>query len=553
MTPDQIYCTSCGTANPAGARFCYKCGALIQVVEESAPPAALNAEAAQPEGPVVEPETMPEKKGSRALEWILIAVVLFVIIVVAGILSYPKISEKLAAMRATPTSTSTATATATITNTPTPTPIGLSEDLSAVIANASDGDTLYLEPGTYTLAQGIVIQKTLTIIGAGRDQTKIVTSKTSAYLENHALMHFDGEGTLSLKGISLVYEGSDPSSVLKVYNGHLELSDCRISGATLTTDKKIQFGLVLTNSSNGHVDNCVIDGNTNVGGDAVPGGIGVAKTAQLDLSNSQFLNSDFAIVTYDSAKITVTSSEISGTKYGIYIQGTSEATLTENVFTKNSIDSILYRGNSTGTASLNQITGNGDDLAIYVTEEAAPTLEKNTVDGSQVGIYYKKTGGGIARQNEISNSVVEGIAVKDTSAPTLEENTIKNQATDSGSPSDALGITYSESAGGTASKNTISGFVYGISVSGSATPLLEENTLTDNTGAIGYGAKAGGTARGNKISNNQYGIIVQNEASPTLEENEIFSNKYSIQLDKLANPTLKNNNIHDNTTNDIVY
>ena len=212
------------------------------------------------------------------------------------------------------------------------------------------------------------------------------------------------------------------------------------------------------------------------------------------------------------------------------------------MFTKNSIDSILYRGNSTGTASLNQITGNGDDLAIYVTEEAAPTLEKNTVDGSQVGIYYKKTGGGIARQNEISNSVVEGIAVKDTSAPTLEENTIKNQATDSGSPSDALGITYSDS-----------GFVYGISVSGSATPLLEENTLTDNTGAIGYGAKAGGTARGNKISNNQYGIIVQNEASPTLEENEIFSNKYSIQLDKLANPTLKNNNIHDNTTNDIVY
>jgi len=34
---DTIYCTSCGTANKPGARFCFKCGAPIEVIESPAP------------------------------------------------------------------------------------------------------------------------------------------------------------------------------------------------------------------------------------------------------------------------------------------------------------------------------------------------------------------------------------------------------------------------------------------------------------------------------------------------------------------------------------
>ncbi len=37
MDTNVIYCTSCGAANVAGARFCAKCGAPIQAAEPSAP------------------------------------------------------------------------------------------------------------------------------------------------------------------------------------------------------------------------------------------------------------------------------------------------------------------------------------------------------------------------------------------------------------------------------------------------------------------------------------------------------------------------------------
>jgi predicted RNA-binding Zn-ribbon protein involved in translation (DUF1610 family) len=37
MADNQIYCNSCGTANAAGARFCFKCGSPIQAVEITPP------------------------------------------------------------------------------------------------------------------------------------------------------------------------------------------------------------------------------------------------------------------------------------------------------------------------------------------------------------------------------------------------------------------------------------------------------------------------------------------------------------------------------------
>ena len=37
MAENQIYCTSCGTVNATGARFCFKCGAPIQATEAPAP------------------------------------------------------------------------------------------------------------------------------------------------------------------------------------------------------------------------------------------------------------------------------------------------------------------------------------------------------------------------------------------------------------------------------------------------------------------------------------------------------------------------------------
>ena len=101
----------------------------------------------------------------------------------------------------------TATPTSTPTPLPTPTPAGLSPqvDLLAAIDAAADGDTITLAPGTFTLPHGFTLEKSLTLIGAGADQTTLTSDTKTDGLK--AFVAFQGSGKLILKNLTLAYTG----------------------------------------------------------------------------------------------------------------------------------------------------------------------------------------------------------------------------------------------------------------------------------------------------------------------------------------------------------
>lgn len=119
-----------------------------------------------------------------------------------------------------PSITPSPTATFTPTASPTPVQIHLQADgggdyatLEEAIKGAAEGATIYLAPGVYNLEKGLVIAKSLHLIGQGIEETEIVSGA-----EKYVL-HISVKGTFSAEGITYRHEGIEAASVVIVERG----------------------------------------------------------------------------------------------------------------------------------------------------------------------------------------------------------------------------------------------------------------------------------------------------------------------------------------------
>lgn len=398
------------------------------------------------------------------------------------------------------------------TATPTPIPIGVNEDLAAIIASAQDGEILYLGEGTYQLAEGLTIQKSLTIIGAGMDKTIITTSTPIVFtrttvsdegekqVERYAMLNFDVEGDLTLEGLTLSYSGTDPGYVLHMNNGNLKMDDCRLQSASRGSEEVPHYAiLILDNDAVAHVESCIFEGNDIDLIDRAPNGIAPTGTSQIEMTNSQISDVYFGFVSYESAL----------------------ATLIGNTFSNIGEYAIVLRNTSSLSANQNEIAGDEQIWGFVCINQGNMVLEENKINDTAIGIFFDDACGGQAAKNEISNNTYRGIVVQGTAAPILEENTISVlegiEVTN-----DLIGIFFSENGSGTITGNTIKGFYFGIDIQGNATATLEENTLTSNEYAISFFNNSSGTVRGNIMNSKLAGIFVRDSANVILENNTII-------------------------------
>ena len=86
--------------------------------------------------------------------------------------------------------------------------VGIGDDINNVISNASNGDTLYLSSGTYTITSNIAVNKSLSFIGQGVHNTKI----TSTYGAT-ALFDITADN-ITIKDIGLSASGSTIVSLI---------------------------------------------------------------------------------------------------------------------------------------------------------------------------------------------------------------------------------------------------------------------------------------------------------------------------------------------------
>jgi parallel beta-helix repeat protein len=347
--------------------------------------------------------------------------------------------------------------------------------LPEAIAAVSPGAVIHLAAGTFDLTAPLTIDKPLQLIGAGMNETEIVSGATPQLLLVRA------DGLFVAEGLSFRHDGQEWADTVQIVRGEVAITRCRFAGARGSQ-------LLIAGSTVGTVTDSV----------AESGVWGVGFTIQ------------------DQSRPTLVNNTTSGNGYGIRVRQQAEPILEHNSCLDNDLDGIKYDGESAGVARGNECVGNRS--GIVVTENAHPALEDNRLNENKEScIGYFDSAAGTAQRNECTGNF-GGIGVADQAAPTLQENTLDRNLT--------AGIAYFTNAGGVARSNSCSGNgIHGISVFGQAAPVLEDNDCSGNGEAgIHYADSSAGSASNNGCSDNKVGIAVASTANPDLGTNDCRDN-----------------------------
>jgi parallel beta-helix repeat protein len=226
------------------------------------------------------------------------------------------------------TATSVATATPAATATPSgPVMVRVAPDgssdyasLAAAVEAVPPGSMILLEPGTYQLPASLEISKSLSLQGAGMDETFVTGT------EGDEVVLFRGPGSFAAEGITFRYEGTRRARVVTVDEGEIDIVRCRFVGAIWSEEEeKGGDGLFLRGNTTGSVRESRFEGNE---------------------------------------------------LHGIELQDSAQPLLESNICVENGQNGITYWDESGGTARQNNCAQNGSH-GVGVNEQAQPTLEGN--------------------------------------------------------------------------------------------------------------------------------------------------------------------------------
>jgi len=417
--------------------------------------------------------------------------------------------------------TATAIAAFTPTPSPSPTPAGITsdQDLTSIIESAVDGDVITLAPGVFTLTHGLNLNKNLTLVGAGADQTIITTN--TPYSEITTMLMFSGSGTLTIKAIKLEYTGNDPAAVLFMQSGNLILEDCILTGATLSASGKQNGAISMANDATAVIRNSQISGSLNrmdsENPQKIPGGIFLAGNNKLDFEGSSISDSYIGIYAYGQAQVTISGGQLSHNYSALTLLETATASVSGSSFSNCLGSCIVTLDDSQATISDSTFSADSEGLAIQVTENSNAQITHNLFTNIKSGIIFMDNASGEAVDNTFEGFNV-GIMVENSSAPTLSNNTLTKGEI---YQEQVIGIMYQDSATGEARGNQLSGLFLGISVKDDAAPLLDSNKIESCMTGIYYSGNAKGTANKNIILLGEVGILIGAPASPVITNNSI--------------------------------
>jgi len=266
---------------------------------------------------------------------------------------------------------------------------GHAVNFQELIARCPEGGTIRLGEGVFELEKPLEITKSMSLVGAGMDRTRVVCKGEGFVVK------FSGPSRFTALGISFEHYGDKWANVVEVESGTVQIENCRFRGGKRDEEnKRGGAGLWLHGAATGQV------------------------------KGSHFVRNEL---------------------HGIKVTDIADPQLEGNTCEGNQQSGIAYFGSAGGTARNNVCQNNGYD-GVGVNGQAAPTLEGNTCEGNQAsGIVYSADAGGTARKNVCRNNANGGIVLQGQAAPTLEYNTCEGNGD--------WGIAYFQNAGGTARNN----------------------------------------------------------------------------------------------------
>lgn len=324
---------------------------------------------------------------------------------------------------------------------------GAGSRLDDLLAAARDGQTVRLVAGVHRLDRPIVLDKTLTLEGAGRETTSVVCAG-----EGH-VVRFKGAGRLILRDVTLEHVGNADADVLRVASGAVLAERCAFRGAV----------------------EAAADGNEGSrGGDGIWACLdAVCEFVECVIAGNQGVG----LLADGNARVTFRDGVVSDNGGGgIHVTGRAQAVISGNGCRDNGGSGIQFRGDSGGSAQGNACERNGKS-GMYVDDRAAPSLRENVCTGNQdSGIAWFGDSRGTCESNRCDDNRTNGIYVGERAAPTVLKNVCAENDKD--------GISYRNESGGQCTGNRCrKNREDGIYVASGATVRLQGNVCVGNAGA----------------------------------------------------------------------
>jgi len=395
----------------------------------------------------------------------------------------------------------------------------------AVVA-ASNGDTIYVKPGTYQ--EEVLLNKSLSLMplsgesdpivlrGDGK-KTGITISAEGCSLEGLTLENFTGPG-ISIQSSGNIIK----KNKFEKDNPAILVSDSHRNTITKNIMKNCQGGVALRdNSTENNIQENQIEG-----GDV---SIFLWNTGKNNIVNNQVTGSTWGIWLKDSNNIEIDANHVKSKTYGIWLQNSSITRLAENNVSfeeKEGISTIgIFLANTSGIG----LAGNevsGGVLGIGISDSDANNLRENAVEGSAQGIYLINSSGQEVSNNRIKN-VIYGITLENSSENLIRQCNIENCSI-------GLGL-------GTSNRNAV----------------LENSILNIEDTAIQMASSKGNNLSSNRISKGMNGIIMSESSNNRLEDNSFREITWSLYVESSSqegfNNSISQSNLVDGKPMAYVY
>ena len=407
--------------------------------------------------------------------------------------------------------------------------------IQAAIDMAGSGSTIYIWAGTYY--ENIIVNKTLTIIGNGTDNTIINGSlkDTVIYVSSNYVNISGITVTGSNQSWTDLYAGIKLDNVnnatiintncsgnlvgIHLNNSHLNTFKnnscsniwsgiyCFLSNLNLfennTCDLNDQYGIGLYFSNSNLIKYNSFDSNGQTD-------IEISYSDLNTISNNNLINSIMGIAIYSSKSNTVTNNEISSTLWGIQLDESEGITIKNN--------EMDFSGIYLSGAQLKYWDSHDIDTSNTVNDKAV-YYWKNKPSGKiplGAGQVILVNCQNVIIENQNFNHVNYGVQIAYSN-----DNTIKN--------------------------NAFSLTLFGIYLFNSNSNLIINNICTNSSEGFHFTNSNSNTIMNNTYSNNWYGMSFYDSDSNTITYSNFSDNDNGISLEDTASNIINNNIITFNT------
>jgi hypothetical protein len=402
--------------------------------------------------------------------------------------------------------------------------------LLEAVVHASENDTIRIPEGLYHEG-GIIIDRSLTIIGAGPENTIFDG-------QSDGLVFIIDADNVSLSGLSIRYPGREryisdvsgyyrySSSGLLLLGDHTHVSDVDLSGGT--------YGGLEIYRSRGHVIK-----NVTVATNTYPG-VQMSLSHDVLISNSSVTSHNTAISLSRSTNVTVRNSTLEG-ESGLQLSGSDSCIFSDNSMAGAAYDVLMegsaysiFRNNAFASSG---ITNTGSDLRNWTHD----IDQSNTVAGTPV--WYMR-----GAENVIIPEQTRSITLIDCRNITLPGGEFQGEA-----------LHYTVAFCQQIRLSNISILDCDLSLRSFQSDgfHLTGSTLSRNNGYLSMINTDNVTIAGNVFQNNTFSVSVQQGSNIKVEDNaDGITSRFDLSLAYISNASILNNSLSRITvssSNNIIF